>query len=116
VKTPTPNPKDEAGAPGTGTDIVTPGALPKRQNTVAADVLARFLNGDRLTGLESVVDSSTTRLAAVVHYLERDYGWRILRDDKAVGCKDGRVACVSEYRAHPGQRAAALADGAGMWC
>jgi hypothetical protein len=116
VKTPTPNPKDGAGAPGTGADIVTPGALPKRQNTVAADVLARFISGERLTGLESVVDSSTTRLAAVVHYLEGKYGWRILSDDKAVGCKDGRMAYVSEYRLHPGQRAAALADGAGVWC
>jgi hypothetical protein len=109
------DPKDEAGAPGMGADIVPPGVLPAKRATVTADVLARFITGDRLTGLESVADSSTTRLAAVVHYLETGYGWTIERTEKAAGCRDGRIAYVSEYWMHPDLCAAALAAGAGAW-
>lgn len=114
MKTPTPNPKDKAGAPGTGADIVASGMLLARQNTVIADVLARFIAGERLTGLDSVTDSSTTRLAAVVHALG-GYGWYIQRADLAAGCRDGRIATVSEYWMHPDQCAAALDAGAGAW-
>jgi hypothetical protein len=108
------HPKDEAGTPGTGADIVNPGALLARRNTVIADVLARFLAGERLTGLDSVTDSSTTRLASVVHELGK-HGWTIKRDNLAAGCRDGRVATVSEYWLCPDQWAAALAAGAGAW-
>lgn len=114
MKTPTPNKKHGAGAPGQGADIPSSGALLERQNTVIADVLARFIAGERLTGLHSVTDSSTTRLAAVVHALG-GYGWYIQRADLAAGCRDGRIATVSEYWLHPDQCAAALAAGAGAW-
>lgn len=109
-------PKDKAGAPGTGADIVTPGALPERQNTVIADVLARFITGERLTGMSAVTDSSTTRLADVVFRLERGHGWYVQREDKAVGCRDGRMTYVTEYRLHDDHRSAALAAGAAEWC
>jgi hypothetical protein len=109
------DPKDEAGAPGMGADIVTPGALPAKRATVTADVLARFINGEHLTGLGAVTESSTTRLAAVVHYLQNEYGWSIERTDKAAGCRDGRIAYVAEYWMHPDLCAAVLAAGAGAW-
>jgi hypothetical protein len=109
-------PKEEAGAPGQGAAIVARGMLPVRQNTVTADVLARFIAGERLTGLESVFDSSTTRLAAVVGRLGNDYAWSIKRDDRAAGCKDGRIARVRVYWLCPNQTEAALAAGAGAWC
>jgi hypothetical protein len=108
-------PRDEAGAPGMGAAIVTPGALLDKRDTVRAEVLARFIVGERLTGLDSVTDSSTTRLAAVVHALD-GYGWTIDRTEKAAGCRDGRIAYVSEYWMRPDLRAAALAAGAGVWC
>ena len=111
-----PVPNEEAGAPGQGADIVASGMLPARQNTVIADVLARLIGGARLTGLESVADSSTTRLAVAVHRLGKHWGWYIQREDKAVGCRDGRMTYVSEYRLSDDQRAAALAAGAGEWC
>jgi hypothetical protein len=114
MKTPTPNKKHGVGAPGQGADIVASGVLLERQNTVIADVLARFIAGERLTGLHSVTDSSTTRLAAVVHALG-GYGWYIQRADLAAGCRDGRIATVSEYWLHPDQCAAALDAGAGAW-
>lgn len=91
-----------------------PGILMGRTDTVIADVLARFIMGERLTGLEAVTDSSTTRLAAVVHALG-DYGWYIERTDKAAGCRDGRMAYVTEYWLRPEQCAEALAAGAGAW-
>lgn len=116
MKAPAPNPKDEAGAPGTGAEIVTPGVLPARQNTVIADVLARLIAGERLTGLDSVMDSSTTRLADVVHKLGKRYGWQIDRTDKAVGCRDGRMTYVSEYRMRADLCAAAVSVGAAPWC
>ena len=110
------DPKGEAGAPGQGADIVARGMLPARQNTVTADVLARLIAGERLTGLESVFDCSTTRLAAVVGYLGKDYAWNIQRYDKAIGCRDGRVTQVRVYWLCPNQTEAALAAGAGPWC
>lgn len=108
--------KDKAGAPGTGAAIVARGMLPVKQNTVTADVLARFIAGERLTGLGAVTESSTTRLAAVVHYLQNEYGWSIERDYKAIGCRDGRVTQVRVYWLCPNQTEAALAAGAGAWC
>lgn len=109
-----PVPKEEAGAPGMGAAIVAPGVLLDKRDTVRAEVLARFIVGERLTGLSAVTDSSTTRLAAVVHALGC-YGWYIQRADLAAGCRDGRIATVSEYWLHPDQCAAALAAGAGAW-
>jgi hypothetical protein len=108
--------KDEASAADQGAPIVTPGAYPVRRATVTAEVLARLLAGERLTGLEAVTSASTTRLSAVVHYLHTDYGWRIERTDKATGCRDGRVAFVSVYWLAPEVIALAVAAGAGGWC
>ena len=109
-------PKEEAGAPGKGAASIARGMLPVKQSTVTADVLARFIAGERLTGLESVFDCSTTRLAAVVRYLGKDYAWNIKRDYKAIGCRDGRVTRVRVYWLCPNQTEAALAAGAGAWC
>jgi hypothetical protein len=108
--------KDEASAPGTGAAIVHPGTLPARQDTVTADVLARLLTGERLTGLDAVVDSSTTRLSAVVHRLESAYCWEIAREDRAAGCKDGRVAWVRVYFMARQVIALAAQAGAVAWC
>jgi hypothetical protein len=107
---------DEASAPGTGAAIVSPGILPDRINTVLADVLARLLHGDRLTGLPTVVDSSSTRLAHHIYRLGTRYGWHIDRRDRVIGCRDGRVATVVEYWLRADLRAAAAEAGAGAWC
>ncbi|MEY8690159.1 MAG: hypothetical protein AB9M53_09835 [Leptothrix sp. (in: b-proteobacteria)] len=117
MKTPTPNPKDEAGAPGMGTAIVASGhSLPTKHATLTSEVLMRFLAGEKLTGLDAVHDAGTTRLAAVVHYLTTEYGWQVERTDKAAGCKDGRVAWVKEYFLAPETIAAAMTAGAARWC
>ena len=106
--------KRKTSTPSTGADNLAPGALLARKDTVIADVLARFISGERLTGLESVSSSSTTRLAAVVHALG-GYGWYIERDHKAAGCRDGRIATVCEYWLHEDQCVAAMDAGAGGW-
>lgn len=92
------------------------GRYPVRLDTVTAEVLARLLNYESLTSLDSVFDSSTTRLAAVVHRLESGYGWNIDRRDIAAGCNDGRVAWVTEYTINPLTIEAAQVTGAGNWC
>lgn len=92
------------------------GVLPSRKNTVTADVLARFLNGERLTGLDTVYEASTTRLGAVVFYLANNYGWQLQSIDKAAGCNDGRVAWVSEYFLPAEVITRAMAAGADCWC
>ncbi len=92
------------------------GFLPSKLATVTAEVLARLLNHERLTSLAGVFDASTTRLSAVTHYLQGDYGWHILSTPKAVGCADGRVAFVCEYHLTAEAIAAANAAGAGAWC
>ena len=73
------------------------GGFPTRRNTVTAEILSRLLQGENLTGMDAVYCASTTRLAAVVDYLEKAYGWTIDRVDIDVGCNDGRVAVVRAY-------------------
>jgi hypothetical protein len=51
-----------------------------------------------------------------VFYLAHEYGWLIQSIDKAAGCKDGRVAWVSEYFLPAEIIARAMAAGAGDWC
>lgn len=108
--------KSEASVAVEAAPIFAPGALPAKTHTVTAEVLAHLLAHKRLTGLETVFDAGTTRLAAVVDYLQKHYGWSISREDKATGCKDGRVAYVSEYWIPPETVAASMAAGAGEWC
>ena len=99
-----------------GAHIIGAGDFPVKQNTVTADVLARLLTGERLTSLDTVYEASTTRLGAVVFYLVNKYGWQIESIDKAAGCKDGRVAWVSEYFISNETLTHTLAAGAGQWC
>jgi hypothetical protein len=108
--------KAEESALTTGAPIITLGYLPAKLATVTSEILARLLNGERMTGLETVYDASTTRLAAVIHYLESAYGWTVERKVKAVGCKDGRVSLVSEYWINPAVIHLAMAEGAAAWC
>ena len=107
--------KAESSVTREGAQIIRPGRLPAKQNTVTAEVLQRLLNHERLTGMDAVIDASTTRLAARIHYL-KGYGWHIESVDKVVGCKDGRIATVSEYWLSGKTIEAAMADGAGSWC
>ena len=115
MKTPDPT-NAESGATRQGAQIIVAGGLPVKQNTVTADVLARLLAGERLTSLDTVYEASTTRLGAVVFYLDNKYGWRVESIDKAAGCKDGRVAWVSEYFMPAEITACAMAAGAMQWC
>ena len=108
--------KDEASAPGTGIRIMAIGSYPAKLATVTAEVLARLLAGERLTSLDGVRDASTTRLSAVVHYLQTDYGWPIEAAGKAAGCRDGRVSWVAEYALPAASIACAMAAGAAHWC
>ena len=73
------------------------GGFPTRRNTVTAEVLCRLISGENLTGMDAVYCASTTRLAAVVEYLEKAHDWTIDRVDIDVGCNDGRVAVVRAY-------------------
>lgn len=93
----------------------TPGTLPKRINTVTADVLAGLLESKKLKGLESVFKQNTTRLGAFIHRLEHDYGWHIDRKDFAAGTSDGRIAHPSAYWLPQATIAQALEAGAREW-
>ena len=97
-------------------NIVAPGSLPKRTNTVIAEVLSRALGGQTLTGMVGVTDASTTRLAAHIGDLERRYGWTFDRRDKVNGCSDGRVVTIVEYWLAPEAIEAAMKGGAATWC
>lgn len=92
------------------------GQYPQKLASVSAAVLRRLLQGERLTSLTTVFDSSTTRLAAVVHYLENEYGWAIDRTDIVVGTRDGRVTVVSEYFLKAAVIATAFAADAATFC
>lgn len=75
----------------------TPGTLPKHINTVTASVMVALLESHTMTGMESVFKEHTTRLGAVIHYLEGKYGWHIDRRDIATGTNDGRIATITVY-------------------
>lgn len=92
------------------------GGFPARKNTVTADVLARLLNGERLTSLDTVYEASTTRLGAFTFRLRDDYGWQIETLPTACGCNDGRVSWVHEYFLPAEVITCALAAGAAEWC
>lgn len=93
----------------------TPGGLPTRKNTVVAAVLASLLESKAMTGMESVFKQSTTRLGAVIHYLENKYDWQIPRRDVATGTSDGRVANISAYWLPQATIAQAFEAGARDW-
>jgi len=90
-------PDQKTNESATDTVNYAPGILPTRKNTVTADVLACLLESRVMTSIESVFAQSTTRLAAVIEYIERRYGWSVPRRDKIVGTNDGRVSTVREY-------------------
>ena len=115
MKTPRPT-KAEQSATRQGAQIITPGGFPSRLSTVTAEVLRRLLGYERLTSLDAVDEASTTRLSAVTFYLDKKYGWPIESVDKAAGCRDGRVAWVSEYFLPAEVVALAMAAGADKWC
>lgn len=105
--------KTNEGAADTSHSII--GHLPTRTNTVTADVLATLLASNAMTGMESVFKQSTTRLGAVVFYLENHYGWQIERREIATGTNDGRVATVAKYWLPQATIAAAFEAGAREW-
>jgi len=93
----------------------TPGALPKRINTVVSAVIAALLESKKLTGMESVFNESTTRLAAIVHYVEKHYDWAIQRCDMTVNTSDGRTTLISVYWLPQETIALAFDAGAREW-
>jgi hypothetical protein len=90
--------------------------FPSTHTSVTAEVLERLLNREHLTSIDAVIGAGTTRLAAYVHYLGRTYGWPIASQEKAVPCRDGRVAWVSEYYLPAAVVERAMAAGGAAWC
>ena len=107
--------KAESSVTRQGAQIITQGRLPVRQNTAIAELLSRLLNYERLTGMDAVAGSSTTRLSSHIYYLKA-YGWPIADASKATGCADGRVTTISEYWLPADTIAAAMDAGSGAWC
>lgn len=91
------------------------GSLLKQRDSTRAEVLAHLLSGKRITGMDAVFQSSTTRLSAVIFALQ-EHGWRVERDSHVVGCKDGRITTVTRYWLPPTTIGAALQSGAEAWC
>ena len=102
-------------ADSTSTPSVT-ATFPTRHNTVTAEVLSRFIKGENLTGMDAVYCANTTRLSAVVFYLNEKYGWSIDHLDIDVGTKDGRVAMIRTYYLSSASIRQAFADGARAFC
>lgn len=90
--------------------------FPARHNTVTAEVLSRLIKGETLTGMDAVFCANTTRLSAVIFYLNEDYGWSIEHLDIDVGTNDGRVASIRAYYLSSASIRQAFADGAREFC
>ena len=108
-------PVQDTNKSAAGTANYTLGKLPNRKNTVTADVLASMLESKAITGTESVFKRTTTRLSAVIYYLEHEYGWHIERRDIATGTNDGRVTTISAYWLPQAVIARAFEAGARTW-
>lgn len=92
------------------------GTLPTRHNTVTAEVLCRLLNGESLTGMDAVFGCNTTRLAAVIHRLGKEYCWAVDHVDMEVGTNDGRVTLIRAYFMQRGVIRKAFDAGALAFC
>ena len=99
-----------------GENSNAPGRLPAKQSGVQAEILARLLNSERLTGLDAVTAASTTRLSAMVFNLANKYGWPIKSTKKLASCSDGRLVRVSEYTLLADTVVSAIDAGAAAWC
>lgn len=78
-----------------GAQIIGPGGLPAKLNTVTAEVLARLLNYERLTSLDAVFEASTTRLSAVTFYIVK------IRLAHRGSSGQGRWLPMAEWRGWP---------------
>lgn len=103
-------------AAGAVSQIVDIGRFPRVFNSVCAEVLARFLDGEELTSGDAWDGCSSMRLAAHVHYLVSKYEWPIVSEARNVSCSDGRVASIAGYRLPEEVIAQARLAGAGIWC
>lgn len=108
-----PTTNSNESAPGKANYTV--GIRPARTNTVLACVLARLLEGESLTGMESVFKQSTTRLSAFIHRLSRHYGWAIESTTLVAGTNDGRIAYISSYWLPSPVIASAFETGSREW-
>ena len=72
MKTPDTTTKAASSVTGQGAQIM-PFPLPVRTNTACAEILARLLSGQEITGMDAVFATSTTRLSAHIHYLSQNY-------------------------------------------
>ena len=94
----------------------TPGTFPKKTDTVRAAALAAMLEGESLTGMDSVFKHSTTRLSPVIcDGLEKLYNWPVKRSDLVVGTNDGRMATIVAYWLDPETISRAFDAGARDW-
>lgn len=91
------------------------GTRPERINTVTAEALALLLEMNEITGMESVFRMSTTRLSAVIHYLQKRYDWQIERRDEVTGTNDGRIPTITVYWLPQATIAQAFERGARDW-
>ncbi|MFZ6730545.1 hypothetical protein ACO0LG_01285 [Undibacterium sp. Ji42W] len=65
--------------------------------------------------MEAAFKMSTTRLAAVIHYLGKKYAWNVERDDAATGTNDGRISWITVYWLPQGTISNAFAQDARGW-
>lgn len=114
MKTPDTTTKAASSVTGQGAHIM-PFSLPVRTNTASAEILARLISGQEITGMDAVFATSTTRLSAHIHYLSQNYAVTTETSERAVGCADGRIATITAYRLPTSLLNRARAAGADRW-
>lgn len=92
------------------------GTFPSQFDSVTAEVLARLIQGEKLTSMDAVFAASTTRLAPKIHVLKHKYGWTILSTPSVIHTVDGRVTEVSVYTLFAATIAAAMAGAGAQFC
>lgn len=92
------------------------GTYPSKCNSVTAEVLARLIQGEKLTSMDAVFAASTTRLAPKIHMLKHKYGWEILSTPSIIHTIDGHVTEVSVYTLFAATITSAMAGAGAQFC
>ncbi len=79
------------------TDAATVKRDTPKPGTVIGQVFSALRRGERLTPKDAWLRFGTSRLAAVIHTLQKDYGWPIDAEIIPVSTADHRTAHVARY-------------------
>ena len=75
--------------------------FPRKKDSVAAETLARLLDGQTITQREAYDRLSTVNIPRTIHDLRHFYGWPVITTPEESHTRDGRIARYARYSLAP---------------